>query len=144
MSKLVENGNTISVHYRGTLDDGTEFDSSHSRGEPIQFQAGSGQMIAGFDNAVMGMEVGGKKNITIPCEDAYGPRDEEAVQVVPRNSFPDDFEFTEGATVQGAGPNGQPFLAKIVSAGGDDVTLDFNHPLAGQALGFEIELVEID
>ena len=143
MSKLVESGNTISVHYRGTLDDGTEFDSSHTRGEPIQFQAGSGQMIAGFDSAVIGMGVGAKKSITISCEEAYGLRDEAAVQVIPRDQFPEDFEFVEGASVQGTGPGGQPFLAKIVTAEGSDVTLDFNHPLAGQQLGFEIEVVEI-
>ena len=143
MSKLVESGNTISVHYRGTLTDGTEFDSSHTRGEPIQFQAGSGEMIAGFDNAVIGMELGGKKNITIPCDEAYGQRNAEAVQVVPRDSFPEDFEFIEGASVQGSGPNGQPFIAKIISASDKEVTLDFNHPLAGETLGFEIEVVEI-
>ena len=79
MSKLVENGSTVSVHYKGTLNDGTEFDSSHSRGEPIQFQAGSGQMIAGFDNAVIGMSVGDKKSVTIPFAEAYGPKDEAAV-----------------------------------------------------------------
>jgi len=144
MSKLVKGGNTISVHYVGTLDDGTEFDSSRSRGEPIQFEAGSGQMISGFDNAVIGMEVGGKKSIKIPCDDAYGPRNEEAVQLIPRDSFPEDFEFVEGSSVQGQGPDGNPFLAKIISSDNSGVTLDFNHPLAGQALSFEIEVVEID
>ena len=142
MSKLVENGSTVSVHYKGTLNDGTEFDSSHSRGEPIQFQAGSGQMIAGFDNAVIGMSVGDKKSVTIPFAEAYGPKDEAAVQTIPKDQFPEVFEFVAGATVQGSGPNG-PFMAKIVSENTADVTLDFNHPLAGEDLGFEIEIVSV-
>ena len=142
MSK-VTNGNTISVHYRGTLQDGTEFDSSHNRGETLNFTVGSGQMISGFDAGVMGMSVGEIKNITLTAEEGYGDRVDEAIQDVPKESFPEDFEFVIDATVQGAGPDGRPIIAKILKENTDSITLDFNHPLAGQSLNFEIELVEI-
>ena len=142
MSK-VTNGNTISVHYRGTLEDGTEFDSSHNRGETLNFTVGSGQMISGFDTGVVGMSVGEVKNITLTADEGYGNRVNEAVQDVPKSSFPDDFEFVVDATVQGSGPDGRPIMAKILKENAETITLDFNHPLAGQALNFEIELVEI-
>jgi FKBP-type peptidyl-prolyl cis-trans isomerase 2 len=140
----VENGNKVSVHYRGTLSNGTEFDSSYTRGEPIEFEVGSGQMISGFESAIPGMEIGEKKNITIDSDNAYGSRDEEAIQSIPKGAFPPDFEFVEGATVQGQSPGGKPFLAKICEAGTETVTLDFNHPLAGEDLTFEIELLNIN
>lgn len=139
----VQNGNIVTVHYQGTLNDGTMFDSSYERGEPISFEVGSGQMIPGFDGAIPGMEVGEKKDFTIAPENAYGPRNEEAVQDLPLSLFPDEFEFVEGHTVQGQQPNGQPFLAKIIGVGEETVKLDFNHPLAGQDLNFAIELVKI-
>ena len=138
-----ESGNTVSVHYRGTLNDGTEFDSSYTRGEPIKFELGAGQMIPGFESAVNGMDVGEKKSVTLDPENAYGNRNDELVQPVPRQNFPPDFEIVVGATVQGQQQGGQPFLAKIVKEDGFTVTLDFNHPLAGENLNFEIELIEI-
>ncbi len=142
MSK-VENGNTVSVHYAGTLNDGTEFDNSKNRGEPISFVVGSGQMISGFDAALPGMEVGETKSFTVSPEDAYGTRIEENIQNIPRGAFPPEFEFVEGSTVQGQQPNGQPFLAKILGQTEEAVTLDFNHPLAGEQLNFDIELISL-
>ena len=139
----VESGNTVSVHYCGTLNDGTEFDSSYNRGEPITFEVGAGQMISGFDSAVVGMAVGEEKNINIAAAQAYGVRNEEHVQDVPITSFPQDYEFVEGTMVQGQQPNGQTFLAKIVGRDTHTVKLDFNHPLAGQDLNFKIELMNI-
>jgi len=139
----VEAGNTVSVHYKGTLNDGTEFDNSYQRGEPIKFEVGSGQMIAGFDTALHGMSVGETKSVTLDPSDAYGNINDELVQAIPRKSFPPDFEFVVGKTVQGQQQNGQPFLAKIISQDAFTVTLDFNHPLAGENLNFEIELVEV-
>jgi FKBP-type peptidyl-prolyl cis-trans isomerase 2 len=139
----VINGNTVSVHYRGTLEDGTEFDSSHNRGETLTFQVGSGQMIEGFDANVVGMKVGEIKNITLDANKAYGEHNSEAIQEVSKEVFPPDFEFVVGATVQGQGPNGQPVVAKILSEQDETATLDFNHPLAGHKLNFEIEMVEI-
>ena len=139
MSK-VKNGMNISVHYRGTLDDGTEFDSSYGRGETLDFQVGSGQMIPGFDSGVVGMQVGETKTISIDPADAYGEINPEAVQEVPKDQFPEDIEFVVGATVTGQGPRG-PIMAKILKEGTDTVEMDFNHPLAGQTLTFEIEVV---
>ena len=143
MSK-VESGNTISVHYRGTLSEtGEEFDSSYNRGESLTFQVGSGQMISGFDSGVVGMEVGQKKKIEIPPEDAYGFRNQAAIQEVEKTQFPNDFEFTIGAVVQGTNPDGQNITAQIMSEQAGTVTLDFNHPLAEKTLCFEVELLSI-
>jgi len=138
----VENGNTISVHYRGTLNDGTEFDSSHSRNETLTFEVGSGQMIPGFDTAVVGMTTGETKNITLTPEEAYGPINTEAVVDISKDNFPDDFEYVEGAMIQGFGPNG-PVIGTINEVKEEAVNVDFNHPMAGKDLNFEIELVEI-
>lgn len=143
MSK-VENGNTISVHYRGTFSEtGEEFDSSYGRGESLTFQVGSGQMIAGFDSGVVGMQVGEKKKIEIAPEDGYGFRNLEAVQEVNKSQFPENFDYTVGAIVQGVNPDGQNITATIMGEQNETVTLDFNHPLADKNLCFEIELLSI-
>lgn len=139
----VQNGNSVSVHYRGTLSDGTEFDNSKVRGQTLNFQVGSGQMIPGFDRALVGMTVGETRNIHITSQEAYGPRQPDAVQTVPKTAFPDDFEYLVGEVIQGNGPQG-PFLAKIQEERETEVLLDFNHPLAGEDLDFEIELVAVD
>ncbi|MBE0417521.1 MAG: peptidylprolyl isomerase [Coriobacteriia bacterium] len=133
-------GTTVRVHYRGTLEDGSEFDSSTGR-DPLEFTIGSGQVIPGFESAIADMAVGESTTITLDAEDAYGGYHEEAVQVVPVTAFTD--EPYEGAVVQLLGPNGERLAATITQIEGDDVTLDFNHPLAGKALTFEIELVEV-
>ena len=142
MSK-VENGNTVSVHYRGTLNDGTEFDSSYNRGNPISFQVGAGQMIKGFDNATVGMTVGEKKSITLTPDLAYGAVNPDAVQVVPRQSFAPDFEFIVGNVVHGETSSGQPMVATITEVKDSEVVIDTNHPMAGKDLNFDIELVSI-
>ena len=139
----VQNGNSDSVHYRGTLSDGTEFDNSKVRGQALNFQVGSGQMIPGFDRALVGMTVGETRNIHLTAQEAYGPRIPDAVQTVPKTAFPDDFEYLVGEVIQGNGPQG-PFLAKIQEERDTEVLLDFNHPLAGEDLDFEIELVSLD
>ena len=144
MSK-VEPGSNVSVHYVGTFDDGTVFDSSRDRGEPLGFVASAGQMIKGFDQAVLGMTTGETKTFRLAPEDAYGNHNEELVQKISTKLFPPDFDFVEGATVRGDGPNGQPLLAKIVSHTPQDevVLLDFNHPMAGSHLNFEVEVVSV-
>ena len=139
----VKKGDTIKVHYTGTLTDGNEFDSSYKRNEPIQFNAGEGQMIKGFDDAVMDMKVGDKKSITIPSTEAYGAQNQDAIMTVPKTNFPEEFTFVEGEMVQGQTENGQPLQAIILEIMDNEVILDFNHPLAGQDLMFDIELVEI-
>lgn len=142
-NKKVENGQTVELHYVGTLEDGTEFDSSRSRNETISVQVGSGQLITGFDNALTGMKLGEVKNVTLSPEEAYGDVNPEAFEVVALNAFPEGFEPVVGSMVQGMSPNGQPVVAKIDSVNDDSVTLNFNHPLAGKTLNFEIELVNI-
>ena len=140
----VENGNTVSVHYRGTLNDGTEFDSSHSRGEPLSFQVGAGQMISGFDAALPGMSVGETKNISLSPSEAYGDSDPEMIGDIPKEAFPPGFSFEVGTMVQGQDETGRPLVGKINEAQEKTVTVDFNHPMAGKDLNFEIELVSID
>ena len=139
----VENGNTVSVHYKGTLNDGTEFDNSRTRGEPLTFQVGSGMMIPGFDSGVLGMSIGETKNLSLTAEEGYGEKNDEALQEVSKQFFPPEFNFTAGEMVQGTTPEGQPLLAKIISEAEETVVLDFNHPLAGEGLNFEVELMEI-
>jgi len=141
--KKIENGSQVSIHYRGTFEDGTEFDSSQNHGGPMTCQVGSGNLIAGFETALDGMTEGETKSVTISPEDAYGDVNPGAVQSVPRTVFPDDFELKEGATVYGTNAQGQEMMAKINSFDEDNAVLDFNHPMAGKTLNFEISVVEI-
>ena len=139
----IKNGDKVSIHYRGTLDDGTEFDNSYDRGETLTFEVGVGQMIKGFDPGVVGMTVGETKTIKITADEAYGQRQPEAVQSIPKTSFPENFQFIIGQQVQGTGPNGENISAVLISEEEETATLDFNHPLAGKNLNFSVELVEI-
>lgn len=138
---FAQNGDTVRVHYRGTLDDGSEFDSSYPRGEPIEFQVGAGSVIGGFDEAVRQMEVGQKLTVRIPPENAYGERLEDAVQQVELSLLPEG--ACVGAMLQGKTEDGHPIAGSITAIDGDIATLDFNHPLAGENLTFEMELVDI-
>jgi len=137
-----KNGDTVKVHYTGTLSDGSEFDSSRGR-EPLEFTLGAGGIIAGFDDAVTGMTVGDRQTVTIPAAEAYGSHNPEMVQEVPRSMLPDDMEVEEGMKLQAQGPGGQPFVVTVTAVAAETVTVDGNHPLAGQDLTFDIELVEI-
>ncbi len=139
----VKQGDSVKVHYVGTLKDGNEFDNSYKRGSTLDFKVGEGQMIKGFDNAVTEMTVGDKKTVNIKPEDAYGERKEEAIMAVAKDNFPPDFVAKEGEMVQGRTESGQPINALIIEVQDNDVILDMNHPLAGEELNFEIELVEI-
>ena len=136
------NGDSVKIHYTGTLDDGSQFDSSAGR-EPLEFTIGSGQVIPGFEEAVTGMSVGEKKKVRIEPAQAYGERNEEMVQEVPRHVMPEDMELEVGMPLQAQGPDGQVFNLTVIEFSDDSVRLDGNHPLAGQALTFDIELVEI-
>ena len=144
MSQVVENGNNVVVNYVGTLEDGSEFDNSYERGEPIGFTVGGDGVIPGFSTGVLGMSVGDKKSITIPAEEAYGERTIEAVQVFPADAFPEGMNLEPGMQVQGAGPEGQEFPAIVVAVAVNGVTLDMNHPLAGHTLNFDVEIVSIE
>jgi len=138
----VENGNTVAVHYTGTLNNGTQFDSSSGR-DPLSFKVGDGQVIAGFDGAVVGMTEGETKTFTIPAEEAYGLKNEDAIQEVNKDRFPEGYTAQVGETVTGQNEVGQSFQATIIAEAEESITLDFNHPLAGQDLTFEVELVSV-
>ena len=136
----VQNGHNVQVHYKGTLSDGTVFDESRGRERTLDFRVGSGKMLKGFNDAVVGMKRGDIRNVTLSPEDAYGFHDPGALQSVDKQFFGEGFEFRIGELVQGNGPRG-PFVARIKTVEGDQVVLDFNHPLAGEELNFEIEMV---
>ena len=140
-NKKVNTGDTISVHYRGTLDDGTEFDSSYTRGEPLTFQVGAGQLIQGFDEAVVGMALNEVKNVTLTPDKAYGEVNSEGFQTVEKSAFPPDFPFQVDELVTGYDGNGRPMAARVSEVHDSTVTLDLNHPMAGKNLNFEIEVV---
>lgn len=137
-----KSGDTVRIHYTGTLDDGSTFDSSEGR-DPLEFQLGSGQVIPGFDTAVTGMSVGDKKTVNIPPEEAYGAHNPDGVQAFPRANIPDDIPLEIGTRLQMQTPQGQPVQVVVSDVTEDTVMLDANHPLAGKALTFAIELVEI-
>lgn len=137
-----KSGDTVRIHYTGRLTDGNEFDSSAGR-EPLEFTLGAGQIIPGLEKEIEGMTVGDKSTITVPSDEAYGPHRPEAVQKVPRSKIPAEIEVVVGTQLQGMTPDGQPLNLAVVEVVGDSVTLDANHPLAGQDLVFDVELVEI-
>ena len=135
-------GDTVKVHYTGKLDDGTVFDSSAER-EPLEFTLGSGSIIPGFERAVLGMNLGESKTEVIPTDDAYGPHLEEMVVVVDRQQMSIEIEPEIGQQLQLQQQDGQVLPVVITDVSDASVTLDANHPLAGEALTFDIELVEI-
>ena len=140
---IAKEGRSVKVHYRGTLNDGTVFDSSYERGETLGFELGTGTMIPGFENAVNGMKVGEVKSVSLTAEESYGDYYEEAVRTISKDNFPDDFIFEEGRHVMGTA-NGAPVRGVIVEEVDEGVTIDFNHPMAGKDLNFEIELVSVE
>lgn len=138
----VKNGDTVRVHYHGKLTDGTTFDSSEGR-DPLEFEVGSGSVIAGFDSGVTGMQVGEKKTINIPVDDAYGQKQEDLYMEFPIDRFPSDMKPEVGMQLNMSNGEGQNFPVIISEVGPDTVILDANHPLAGENLTFDLELVEI-
>jgi FKBP-type peptidyl-prolyl cis-trans isomerase 2 len=138
----VKAGDTVKVHYHGRLTDGTTFDSSSGR-EPLEFQVGSGQVIKGFDDGVSGMEVGEKKTIQIAVDDAYGQKEENMIVEFPKSNFPPELTPEVGMSLNMTNGSGQVIPVTIVELKDDSVVLDANHPLAGQDLIFDIEVVEI-
>lgn len=140
---MSNDGKRVRVHYTGTFDDGTVFDSSVERGEPLEFVCMAGQMIPGFDQAVNEMALEETKQIHLAAADAYGERNEELVQRVPKTNVPDADDLPVGQTVYMQGPGGQPFPVKVVEITDEDVVFDMNHEMAGKDLNFEITLVEI-
>ncbi len=137
----VMRGYNVKVHYTGKLEDGTVFDSS-AGSEPLSFAVGSGQVIVGFDEAVMGMEVGESKLVHIPVEKAYGVRNEELVMQVPIEQVPPDLNPEIGLRLEMGGVNGEIMRVVVTDITASHITLDANPPLAGKELTFAIELVE--
>ena len=135
-------GDTVRIHYTGTLTDGSEFDSS-SGGDPLEFTIGSGQIIPGLDREIAGMAVGDTKTVTVAADEAYGPRQPEAVQEVPRDAVPAGINLVVGNRLQATTADGGQMVVTIAAVSDETVTMDANHPLAGEDLVFEVELVEI-
>lgn len=140
--RVVETGDKISVHYVGTFPDGLEFDNSYTRGAPVEVEVGGGQLIPGFDAALLGMEVGEKRHVAIPKEEAYGDINEAAFIEVDKEGFPNDFPFEKGAFVPLTNEQGEQFIGRLDEVIGELVRVDLNHPMAGKDLEFDIEVVQ--
>jgi len=138
----VKNGDKVKVHYHGRLTNGETFDTSAGR-EPLEFEVGSGMVIKGFDDGVTGMKVGEKKTINIPAEQAYGEKNTEMIIEYPKAQFPQDMQIELGMPLVMSSASGQQFQVKIAEIKDEVVVLDANHPLAGEELIFDLELVEI-
>lgn len=136
-------GKKVRTHYVGTLDDGTKFDSSVDRGEPIEFVCMAGQMIPGFDAAVENMQLGETKNVRIPAAEAYGEHNPDFMQHIPVGVIPGLENESVGSTITLRGPDAEPVSAVVVEVDDQIILLDFNHELAGKNLNFEITLVEV-
>ena len=137
-------GKKVKCHYRGTLDDGTQFDSSYDRGEPLAFTCGAGQMIKGFDAAVIDMELGEKKTVHVPAADAYGEHNPDMIVSFPADQVPNLDQISVGDKLYLSTATGMPVPAVVIEVTPEGVTLDANHELAGKDLNFDIELVEIE
>lgn len=138
-----QTGDSVKVHYTGTLDDGSQFDTSRDR-EPLEFKIGDKDVIPGFEKMVIGMAVGETKSEKIPAEDAYGPYHSERVLEVDRNNIPQDADVKVGMILEMRHQDGRRIPVVVKDISDDKLTLDANHPLAGKDLTFEIELLEIN
>ena len=139
---MIEDGKTVRIHYTGTLDDGTQFDSSAGR-DPLEFEMGAGMVIPGFEKGVADMEVGDKKTIHIPAVEAYGERREDLVLQFDRSQLPEGLNPEVGMGLHMQGPQGQPVPVTVTEVAEESITIDANHQLAGQNLNFELELVAV-
>lgn len=139
----VKIGDKVKIEYTGTLEDGTVFDSSVEHGTLLEFEVGGGQVIKGFDNAIIGMKEGEEKQFSIPPADAYGEHDSTLVQKVPREIFPVDAELVPGLLFEAGLPTGEKVPATITAVEGGIISVDLNHPLAGKTLNFKIKLSSI-
>ncbi len=135
-------GDTVKVHYTGKLDDNSVFDSSEGR-SPLEFTIGQGQVIPGFEKAVIGLDEGGSASVRIEPKDAYGVRHDNLVFVIDRGELPEDLNPQMDQRFQMRSDNGQELVVTVTGISEKDVTFDANHPLAGQALNFDIQLVEV-
>jgi len=141
MTELIKSGDTIAVDYTGKIENGEVFDTSEGK-TPLTFTVGSGMLIKGFDNAVTGMKKGESKTVTIPPEEGYGPRHEDAVVEIPRAQFPDEIPLEVGLQLELQDPQGRPVPARIMEITDETVKMDINHFLAGKTLVFDITIAE--
>ncbi len=139
---LAKNGDTVKVHYTGKLADGVEFDSSIG-GEPLEFDLGAGQVIEGFESAIVGMKEGEKKTVTIPVDKAYGEINEDYILTASRDKLPPDLEPFVGLQLLMPVPNSEPVPVTVTEFDDNEITLDANHPLAGKELIFDLELIGV-
>jgi len=142
MTKL-KTGDKVKVHYVGTLKEGQVFDSSRDKDQPIEFSIDDGKLLKGFNDAVKELEVGDKKTISLTSEEAYGKYIDEAVITVPKSEFPEGMKYELNGLIQGQDNEGRPVQGQVVKIEEESINLDMNHPLAGEDLNFEVELVEI-
>jgi peptidylprolyl isomerase len=140
---IAKNGDKVKVHYVGTLKDGTEFDNSRTRGEGLEFTIGDGRLLKGFNDTVDGLKIGETKKIDLEANEAYGEYQENAVITVKKTEFPKEMEFVLEGVVQGQDAQGRPIQGQIIKIEEEELELNMNHPLAGEDLAFEIELLEI-
>jgi FKBP-type peptidyl-prolyl cis-trans isomerase 2 len=143
MTKIKE-GDKVSFHFIGTFDDGEQFDNSYDRGDPVTCTVGAGEVIDGFNNALIGMSKGETKRAELDPSEAYGERKEDAVADLPKSLFDNTDLLSVGATVYGKRQDGEQVLAKICEIKENDIVVDFNHPMAGMNLNFDITVVEIE
>jgi len=142
VAEKVKKGDTIQVHYTGKFEDGKEFDSSLNR-QPLQFEVGAGRVIKGFEDAVIGLQTGEKKTVTVSAEDAYGSFDENLLIEIPRKNVPEDVTPEVGMRLQLVNQQGQAAHVVVTEILDKTVRLDANHPLAGKTLVFDLEVLEI-
>ena len=141
---VVVDGATVTLHYKGTLGDGTVFDSSLERGEPMTVVAGDGGLIAGFESALAGMTEGETKTFTLEPDEAYGDRNEEARTTLSRDMFPEDFPFEDDMVIPLQSSDGNPVLSTLIEYNETEVVADLNHPMAGKTLTFNVEVLTIE
>ncbi|HQM91908.1 MAG TPA: peptidylprolyl isomerase [Syntrophales bacterium] len=142
MEKAIRSGDTISVHYTGKVENGEIFDTSSGR-RPLTFTVGTGQIIRGFDEAVVGMTTGQKKTVTIPPEQGYGHRQVELIVDIPKDAVPEDMEIEKGMMIELVDPQGNKMPAEVFEIHDELIRMDLNHFLAGKTLVFDIEIVAI-
>ncbi len=140
-TEVVSDNKVVQMHYEGTLDDGTVFDSSEGR-EPLEFIYGVGMLIPGLEDQMEGLRVGDRKTVRVAADDAYGPYMDEALQEIPLNQMPADIQLQEGMQLVAQSPQG-PIPVTVLEIREETVIIDFNHPLAGEALTFDIEVVAV-
>jgi peptidylprolyl isomerase len=139
----IKSGDKVKVHYVGTLKDGSKFDNSRERGEGLEFVIDDGQLLKGFNDAVKDLEIGTTTKIDIKAKEAYGEYINEAIISVKKSEFPESLKYELNGFIQGQDDKGRPVQGQVVKINEESVDLDMNHPLAGEDLSFEIELLEI-